>query len=86
MIRGQSRANTRSTTEFISTYQQRSKACKLRKLARPFYGPYRIEAATPRNIRAVPVDRRKHRANRPTTDEQHTDTTTATNRGGMRAN
>ncbi len=30
---------------------------KLRKLARPYCGPYRVEAVTPTNIRAVPVDK-----------------------------
>ncbi len=29
---------------------------KFRKLARPYHGPYRVLAATPTNIRAVPVD------------------------------
>lgn len=29
---------------------------KRHKLARPYYGPYRVEAVTPTNMRAIPVD------------------------------
>ncbi len=41
----------------VNIYMPTENQGKLRKLARPFYGPYRIEAVTPSNIRAVPVDR-----------------------------
>ena len=41
----------------VFIYMPTEQQGKLRKLARPFFGPYRIEAVTPSTIRAVPVDR-----------------------------